>query len=1058
MSQAQRLYSGLETQEDGQLLQNDGERGRVPLPPHVPPTEGAPPGRPPSPLSHAHTRFRAVPSHIGDSMHEAGRKASPETAQGSGGSGATDRSGAEDAEAPQPEAKNSNKALWPESMNGIESLDYELNENGVYRGDIARQTGAERAAETVLLWALITVVGVLTALAAYVVGISVENIAEAKFRAVGAVSRVSGFLAWLLYCLFNGALVGFAACMVAYVGPAAAGSGIPDVKAYLNGIDVPGVLLFRTLVAKVLGSVGSVAGGLAVGKEGPFVHTGACVASLLGNAGGALAELKHRASRRQDRGGASGARGQGGAHGALASCVAWCGRLPGADLVLRTLQKFKMDGHQRELVTCGGSAGVAAAFRAPVGGVLFALEEGASFWSNPLLWRAFYTTAVVVVALRGLLKACSDGACGYFGGGGFIIFEIRDGQAGFGLHELAPLVVLGVTGGLMGSLFTAVNGRLCVWRRDVLSKKYPGTYKIYEAVAVAVVTATLSYVVPMTASCLPCPEGVDCSEGDVGGNYVRFSCDQGHYNPLATLFFTTQDNAIRNLFSSKTEHEFPVGSLVSFFVFFYLLAILTYGVSIPSGLFVPCILCGASYGRIMGIFMSDASSAIDEGTYALLGAASFLGGTMRMTVSLCVILLELTNNLNLLALMMLVLLVAKAVGDATGVKGIYDYHIDLKRLPLLEAEPERFMQSLTAKDLASAPVLELHRFERVSDLLRSLEETTSNGFPVVEVGPHGRVLLGVVLRQHVLYSVADGRSLQDAPGADPAAIDRAQSLVFSDLCKPTSTAGLGLHDLTVTAEEGARWLDLAPLVNPCPYVVQSDTSLTKVYSLFRTLGLRHLCVVPPQNQVVGILTRKDLLAHTAEQKLHAKLHNLDGPSRRGERESGGGGLPQMAGSATAALRGAGAGLGDGAHVPSTPALHLSGARRDPFATSVALSDLAASRAARGGAGFDTLHGRAGSSGEASAPAGAPPPAPGGAVRAPAGAGAGGFADGGGGGFSPAGEDGRFSAVGSPGGELGPREESRATSLSPHGTLASLRGRTGEGAGPGAGDDPLGGLS
>lgn len=50
---------------------------------------------------------------------------------------------------------------------------------------------------------------------------------------------------------------------------------------------------------------------------------------------------------------------------------------------------------------------------------------------------------------------------------------------------------------------------------------------------------------------------------------------------------------------------------------------------------------------------------IDEGTYALLGAASFLGGTMRMTVSLCVILLELTNNLNLLALMMLVLLVAK---------------------------------------------------------------------------------------------------------------------------------------------------------------------------------------------------------------------------------------------------------------------------------------------------------------------------------------------------------------------------------------------------------------
>jgi chloride channel 7 len=65
------------------------------------------------------------------------------------------------------------------------------------------------------------------------------------------------------------------------IAPAAAGSGIPDVVAYLNGVDVPGVFLFRTLVAKIVGSLGSVGGGLAVGKEGPFVHIGACVASLL---------------------------------------------------------------------------------------------------------------------------------------------------------------------------------------------------------------------------------------------------------------------------------------------------------------------------------------------------------------------------------------------------------------------------------------------------------------------------------------------------------------------------------------------------------------------------------------------------------------------------------------------------------------------------------------------------------------------------------------------------------------------------------------------------------
>jgi len=60
-----------------------------------------------------------------------------------------------------------------------------------------------------------------------------------------------------------------------------------------------------------------------------------------------------------------------------------------------------------------------------VGGVLFALEEVATWWRSALLWRNFFSTAVLVVVLRGFIEICHSGKCGPFGEGGLIMFDVK---------------------------------------------------------------------------------------------------------------------------------------------------------------------------------------------------------------------------------------------------------------------------------------------------------------------------------------------------------------------------------------------------------------------------------------------------------------------------------------------------------------------------------------------------------------------------------------------------------------------------------------------------------
>jgi chloride channel 7 len=144
--------------------------------------------------------------------------------------------------------------------------------------------------------------------------------------------------------------------------------------------------------------------------------------------------------------------------------------------------------------------------------------------------------------------------------------------------------------------------------------------------------------------------------------------------------------------------DFTTLALFLFWSTYMMLACWTYGLSVPSGLFVPSLLAGAAMGSLfyqVFLFMElPVIQAVHPGLFVLVGSASGLGGMARMTISLTVILIELTGVVNWAMPIMVALIVARWTGNYFN-EGLYDIHVHLKNMPFLEPKPEKHAHTVS---------------------------------------------------------------------------------------------------------------------------------------------------------------------------------------------------------------------------------------------------------------------------------------------------------------------------------------------------------------------------
>ncbi len=342
---------------------------------------------------------------------------------------------------------------------------------------------------------------------------------------------------------------------------AISGSGIPQVKGTILGYF--NYNWFNTLWSKFLGGAIAIFAGLSVGREGPSIQLGACVAEGLGN------------------------------------------RLCDS----RTERNY--------LIAGGASAGLAAAFNAPLAGVVFAVEELFTYIS-PLILLVTMVSAIVAGSIARLI----------FGAHPVLAFPIQDALP---LSSYWMICLLGIILGGAGSLYNLV-----LLKTQKLYKKVSNTR--IRVMIPFFLAGLLSLVFPAV----------------LGGGHAAME--------------------YLNLSSG-------LGFLTVLFLVKFIFSMISFGSGAPGGIFFPLLILGAIIGALFGTFsiLYLGLDSAYMNNFIILAMTGFFSAIVRAPLTGIVLLLEMTGSFTSMLPLALVAIIASTTADLLKSTPIYHSLLENQR-------------------------------------------------------------------------------------------------------------------------------------------------------------------------------------------------------------------------------------------------------------------------------------------------------------------------------------------------------------------------------------------
>ncbi|CAI5758878.1 unnamed protein product [Candida verbasci] len=475
--------------------------------------------------------------------------------------------------------------------------------------------------------------------------------------------------------------------------------------------------------------------------------------------------------------------------------------------IAKLIEKYRKSASKgREFLTATSAAGVAVAFGSPMGGVLFSVEEISSIFQLSTLWKSYFCALIAVTTLA---------AMNPFRNGQLVLFEVSY-DTNWHYFEIPVYIILGIFGGIYGILVPKFNIRVVSFR-----KRYLANFAIREVLILTLLTTSFSYFNQFLK--------IDMTESM---QILFHECDKTFAHPICDPNRNKAGILVSLLFATVARMG---------------LTIITYGCKVPAGIFVPSMAAGACFGRAMGIIVDfiyrkypDSSifqaCHVDEtlngkciipGTYAFLGAAAGLCGITDLTVTVVIIMFELTGALRYIVPTMIVVAITKSITDKWGKGGIADQMIEYNGLPLIDSKKEfkfgvNVDQAMTKETITFS--MDHNDTITYNEIRQIFQKSDIKGFPIIYSSLNPKIY-GYISRHDINYILTNY-----------------------------------FHDKLDEKIDFSEPL-FQSIINKSPLRINIETTLEYVLDIFVKLGPRYILIEDDSN-LVGIITRKDILRYS----------------------------------------------------------------------------------------------------------------------------------------------------------------------------------------------------